>query len=194
MIGLFQGFCKLNTYALRIFRRVAWVALGLMVLIILLQVVFRYIFNNALAWPDEAARFLMLWMVGLVAPSALRWSGFVAIDTLPSMLPRIVGSVLSLFLLALIFMVLLVAAQHGMKHVFGFGGSFDSSSLKLPLDWFGGQEVKVKLRYMYGALLFGIVTMLVIAVELIIRSVFGLFLPDTELPDNDSPLARMASE
>jgi len=33
-----------------------------MVIVILLQVFFRYVLNNALPWPDELARFLMLWM------------------------------------------------------------------------------------------------------------------------------------
>ena len=41
---------------------VAIVAIALMVLAILIQVFFRYALNNALPWPDEAARFLMLWM------------------------------------------------------------------------------------------------------------------------------------
>ena len=58
-------------------RHIAWVALALMVSVILAQVFFRYVLNNALAWPDEAARFLMLWMTALIAPTALRVGGFV---------------------------------------------------------------------------------------------------------------------
>ena len=65
----------LNTFVLRIGRHLAWIALGFMVLVILIQVFYRYALNNALPWPDEAARFLMLWMAGLMAPSAMRWSG-----------------------------------------------------------------------------------------------------------------------
>ena len=41
-------------------RWISVIALALMVLIILLQVFCRYALNNALPWPDEAARFLML--------------------------------------------------------------------------------------------------------------------------------------
>ena len=70
-----RGLAWINTILLRIGRNFAWVAMGLMVLIICLQIVFRYVFNNALPWPDEAARFLMLWMTGLIAPSAYRWAG-----------------------------------------------------------------------------------------------------------------------
>ena len=61
-------------------RLVGWIssylsilALALMVLIILLQVFCRYVLNNALPWPDEAARFLMLWFAGLMAPVGTIW-------------------------------------------------------------------------------------------------------------------------
>ena len=124
----------INTILLRIGRNVAWVALALMVFVILLQVFFRYILNNALNWPDEAARFLMLWMTGLIAPSAFRWGGFVAIDMLPLALPRKSGLVLTLFLFLLSVTVLWVGLGLGWGHAMGFGGNFDSSSLRLPFD------------------------------------------------------------
>ena len=69
-----------NDVALKIGRAVGIVAIGLMVLAILIQVFFRYVLNNALPWPDEAARFMMLWLTGLMAPTAYRRGGFVAID------------------------------------------------------------------------------------------------------------------
>ena len=72
-----------------------------MVIVILLQVFFRYVLNNALPWPDEAARFLMLWMTGLIAPSAYRWGGFVSIDMIISSMPKVAGNVLTLLLLIL---------------------------------------------------------------------------------------------
>ncbi|MEM8750412.1 MAG: TRAP transporter small permease subunit [Pseudomonadota bacterium] len=177
----------INTTILRIGRALAWIALGIMVAVILIQVFFRYVpFLDALPWPEEAARFLMLWMTGLIAPSAYRWGGFVAIDMVPQALPKAICAVLMIVLLGLSTLVLIVAVQLGWQHTMGFGGNFDSSSLRLPLDWFGGTDTKIKLRYMYGSLLFCVVMMLVINIELIIRSVFALVSPDTELPDDDS--------
>ena len=73
MMFLLKSLVLLNTFILRIGRHLAWIAIGLMVVIILVQVLFRYGLNSALPWPDEAARFLMLWMTGLIAPSAYRW-------------------------------------------------------------------------------------------------------------------------
>ena len=157
-----------------------------MVLVILLQVVMRYVFNNALAWPDEAARFLMLWMTGLIAPSAFRWGGFVAIDMVPRALPVRIGSVLAIFLLLLSFGVLVVGIQHSINHAFGFGGNFNSSSLKVPLDWVGMDTVRVKLRYMYASLFVGIVLLISVKIELLLRAAISLISPDQELPGDDA--------
>ena len=86
---LFFNFLQnINTFILRIGRQFAWIAILLMVIVIIIQVFFRYVLNNALPWPDEVARFLMLWMTGLIAPSAYRWGGFVSIDMLQRFLPK----------------------------------------------------------------------------------------------------------
>jgi len=185
LVAIMRLLIAVNTILLRVGRNIAWVALALMVFVILLQVFFRYIVNNALSWPDEAARFLMLWMTGLIAPSAFRWGGFVAIDMLPMALPKKSGLILTLFLLLLSSIVLWVGLGLGWGHAMGFGGNFDSSSLRLPLDLIGGEVIKVKLRYMYGSLLVGVFLLFLVNIELILRTLFALFKPDLELP-NDS--------
>ena len=173
----------INSFVLAIGRNIAWVALALMVVVILIQIFFRYALNSALPWPDEAARFLMLWMTGLIAPSGLRQGGFVAIDTLPRMMTQRMASLLMLIILVLAAIVLAMAISIGWKHTMGFGGNFDSSSLKIPLDWFGGESMRVKLRYMYGSLLVGVILMLTVSVELILRNLIMVLDPDQDLPD-----------
>ena len=187
MLQVLCAISLVNSAILALGRHIAWMALGLMVLVILLQVVFRYVFNNALAWPDEAARFLMLWMTGLIAPSAFRWGGFVAIDMLPLALPRVAGLVLTMILLLLSLSVLAMGLQHGYNHTMGFGGNFDSSSLRLPLDLIGLESLKVKLRYMYGSLLISIILLLLVNVELVLRTAANLISPDASLPPTDAP-------
>lgn len=187
MLALLRPVAWVNTWILWMARQIAWIALAIMVIIILAQVFFRYVLNNALPWPDEAARFLMLWMTALMAPSAMRWGGFVSIDMLHAALPRVPGLVLSLVLLGLSLSVLLVAVGHGYNHAFGFGGNFNSSSLRLPLDWVGLESVRVKLRYMYGSLFFCVILLISVTVELILRTLVSLTDPDSELPDDDAP-------
>ncbi len=185
MLTLLRLLAQINTVLLRVSRQIAWVALGLMVLVILAQVFFRYVLNAALAWPDEAARFLMLWMTALMAPSAFRWGGFVAIDMVPAALPRAFGQSLTLVLYVVSLVVIVVALTYGWSHSMGFGGRFNSGSLRLPLDWFGGEMVRVKLRYMYGSLLVGLAMLLLVNIELVLRSALALVRPSAELPSLD---------
>ncbi|TCL08358.1 TRAP-type C4-dicarboxylate transport system permease small subunit [Shimia isoporae] len=194
MLFILRPLAWVNTVILRLGRHISVVALALMVVVILTQVFFRYVLNNALAWPDEAARFLMLWMVGLMAPSAMRWSGFVAIDTLPSALPRAPALVLTLVLLCMSLGVLVLAVQHGYAHTFGFGGKFDSSSLRVPLEWVGMEGFKVKLKYMYGSLLTCVVLLISVTVELVLRTLLELFDPDAEQPSKDELEAIMGAD
>lgn len=177
----------INTLLLRIGRNIAWMALALMVVVILAQVFFRYVLNAALSWPDEAARFLMLWMTGLIAPSAYRWGGFVAIDMLPLALPRVLGLLLNLLLLMISLSVIAMGLKFGWDHTMGFGGNFNSGSLRVPLDWFGGEMVRVKLRYMYASLLTCMVLLFLVNIELVLRTLMALFEPGREAPATDQP-------
>ena len=117
LLSVFNILEKINTFFLRIGRQFAWIAIFLMVIVILVQVFFRYVLNNALPWPDEVARFLMLWMTGLIAPSAYRWGGFVSIDLLERVLPKIISTFLTLFLLIVSLFVLVIGLELGFKHI-----------------------------------------------------------------------------
>lgn len=187
LLGPLALLSSINTYLLRIGRFIGWVAIGLMVVVILLQVFCRYILGSALPWPDEAARFLMLWMTGLMAPSAFRWGGFVSIDMLKDMLPRVFMASVNLILLSVSMLVLVVAIQFGLKHV-ASGWLFASSSLNLPLHWVGGESVRVKLAWMYMSLPIGFAMMALVNVELILKSIHMMIDPEADYafaPDQD---------
>ena len=187
MIFLLKGLVSFNTIILRLGRQLAWIAIGLMVVIILIQVYFRYVLNSALPWPDEAARFLMLWMTGFIAPSAYRWGGFVSIEMLFRMLPSRMVKIVTLMLLMISLLVLVVGLQFGLKHVES-GWLFSSSSLKWPLHLIGMEAIRVKLAWMYMSLPVGLAMMTLVNVELIIKNFLWLWNPDLELPtDPDQP-------
>ncbi len=190
LLGLIAPLQIVNDHVLRLGRGLAIVALAAMVVAILVQVFFRYVIGNALPWPDEAARFLMLWMTGLIAPSAYRRGGFVAIDMAVRLLPPRAAAVLALALLGLSLAVLLVGLQLSWNHV-NSGWLFASSSLKLPLGLIGMKAVKIKLAWMYMSLLVGLVLLIAVNVELILRSLVELLgggarlrpLPDMPMPE-----------
>ena len=165
---------KINTLFLRIGRQFAWIAILLMVIVILIQVFFRYVLNNALPWPDEVARFLMLWMTGLIAPSAYRWGGFVSIDLLERFLPKLLSTLLTLFLLILSLFVLVIGLELGLKHI-NAGWIFNSSSIKIPFNLIGGKAEPIKLAWMYMSLPLGIVFLISVNIELILRNILTNF-------------------
>ncbi|MEO1779071.1 MAG: TRAP transporter small permease subunit [Pseudomonadota bacterium] len=171
-----------NGALLKIGRGIGIVAIAAMVVAILIQVVARYVFNNALPWPDEAARFCMLWMTGLMAPTAFRRGGFVALDMVSGFLPKAAAALLSLFLLLISIGILIVALPIGWSEVTGFGGRFATASLYLPtLDgWF-----RVPRSWMMLSLLVGVVLLLMVNVELILRSIVTLLGGGDRLPDLD---------
>jgi TRAP-type C4-dicarboxylate transport system permease small subunit len=169
ILAVLKPLAGLNTLLLRAGRNIAWVAMGLMVLIIILQVVFRYILGNALAWPDEGARFLMLWMTALIAPTAYRWGGFVSIEMVKDLLPARLGALLGLLLLLVSLVVLVYGFRLGLNHV-SSGWLFNSSSLKLPLEFLGLGLIRIKLAWMYMSLPVGLLMMTLVNVELCLKA------------------------
>ena len=174
---------EFNTIILRIGRQLAWIAIFLMVIVILLQVFFRYILNNALPWPDELARFLMLWMTGFIAPSAYRWGGFVSIEMLPKLLPKLIENILLLILLSLSLFILIIGFQLGLQHI-KIGWIFESSSIKIPFHLIGGEQKALKLAWMYMSLPVGIFLLILVNIELILRKIFLILKVNFDPPDD----------
>lgn len=161
-----------NDVVLRIGRGIAIVAIALMVLAILIQVFFRYVLNSALPWPDEAARFAMLWMTGLIAPMAYRRGGFVAIDMALRALPERVAAILSLALLFIAGAVLVLAIDIGWGEINGFLSRAKTASLyyiTLDLEW-----AKVPRRWMMASFFVGVVLLFIVNIELILRALITL--------------------
>ncbi|WP_170774995.1 TRAP transporter small permease [Ruegeria lacuscaerulensis] len=178
-----------NETVLRLGRAVGVVAIALMVIAILIQVFFRYVLGNALPWPDEAARFCMLWMTGLMAPTAFRRGGFVAIDMLPMMLPRVIGQLLMLFLLFVSLVVLAVAVNIGWSEVTGFGGRFATAALYVPTSLGFDEWYRVPRSWMMASLLVGVFLLLVVNIELILRSIVKMMGGGDLLPEiADAPV------
>ena len=174
MLALIKPLEWFNDMAGYIGRQLSVFAMGLMVVIILTQVFFRYVLNNALPWPDEAARFMMLWLTGLMAPVAMRQGGMVAITSVLESFPRPLFKLISLLLLVLSLMVLIVGVQLGWKHV-NSGWLFSSSSLKVPMSLIGMKSFKIKLAWMYMSLFTGVCLMILVNVELILRALVTSF-------------------
>ncbi len=187
LTGLLWPFQTWNDVVLKVGRWISIVAILLMVAAILIQVFFRYVLNNALPWPDEAARFMMLWMTGLMAPMAYRRGGFVAIDMLIEALPRAAGAILSLFLLIISGFVLGMAVSIGWGEVTGFGGRFATASLYVPVSFDFSEWLRVPRSWMMLSFLVGVILLLIVNIELILRTVISLLGGQDRLKDIAPP-------
>ena len=167
VVAAASGLGAVNSRVLTVGRAIGIVCMAMMVVFILIQVIWRYVLSSPLPWPEEAARFLMLWLM-VVAPTALRRGGFVAIDMIQLALPRVAGGVLTLVLLGLSLLVLVVAVKIGWSEVTGFSGRFKTSALFYPtLD---GWE-KMPRSWMMASLLAGVILLTSVTVELILRQI-----------------------
>jgi TRAP-type C4-dicarboxylate transport system permease small subunit len=173
ILGLAIGLGAVNGALLALGRWLGASCVALMVVIILCQVFFRYVLGDALAWPEEAARFLMLWMTGLMAPTAFRRGGFVSIEILVRLLPTRPAALLVILLLGVSLMVLVVGIRIGWSEVTGLGGRFTTDSLSVPsLDF--GTWTKVPKAWMMASLVVGLALMISVCIELILRALITL--------------------
>ncbi len=176
LFGLLWPLERINNVVLAIGKSIAIAALAIMVCLILGQVFFRYILNDAPNWTEEAARFGMLWMTGLMAPLAYRMGGFVGIDMLGRALPRVAAGALGLILMCITMWVLFVAWDRGLNnHLDTISGRGCSSTLRWPF----GIEIgkcgdKFQNRFQYASLWVGVNLLILVNLELIIRQIIML--------------------
>lgn len=169
------AYATLNSGLLAVARTVSIIALAIMVILILAQIFFRYVVGDALNWTEEAARFGMLWMTGLMAPLAYRMGGFVAIDMAERALGTRLSAILTLMLLVLSLVVLIYMVWLGWKnHVDTLSGRGKSSSLRVPLSLFGGQNIKFSNQWAFASLWVGACALILVNIELMQRQIITL--------------------
>jgi len=169
LLGVLWPLERLNTILLAVGRALALSALAVMVCFILYQVVMRYFFNAAPNWTEEAARFLMLWMTGLIAPLAYRQGGFVAIDMFERAIPKALSRVLILILIVIATVVIIQCMLLGWDNVNSLSGRGRSASLRLPLP--DGETFRFRNYHAYYSLFLGFCLLTLVNVELLIRQI-----------------------
>lgn len=176
LFGLLWPLERINNVVLALGRAIAMAALAIMVCLMLGQVFFRYVLNDAPNWTEEGARFGMLWMTGLMAPLAYRLGGFVAIDMLERALPRILSGLLTLLLLTISLWVLIIAWERGLNnHLDTISGRGCSSSLRWPFGIeIGKCAHKFANNYQYASLWVGVNLLILVNIELMIRQLITI--------------------
>ncbi len=183
VLGLTRALGQVNAAVLTLGRGLGALCMALMVVIILVQVFWRYVLNNALPWPEEAARFLMIWATGLMAATAFRRGGFVSIELFVRLLPVRAASVLSLILLGLCLVVLWVGIGISWSEVTGIGGRFEMDALRYPATLDLSVWTKVPRAAQMAGMLVGLVLLIAVCVELMLRNLVSLMGGHDRLPE-----------
>lgn len=117
------------------------VLLAAMAVLVIANVISRYVFSHSFNWVEELSRYLMIWATFLGAGLALRVGGHIAIDSLPDALPPAAAKWLRVGLVAVMAATLLVVIWLGIDYArFGWeqetpvlGWSFGMVYLAIPV-------------------------------------------------------------
>jgi|GEM_PF-474781 TRAP-type C4-dicarboxylate transport system permease small subunit len=105
---------------------------AVMTFVVLLQVVFRYIVRAALPWPEELARYLMVWCAFVGASSALRVGEHVGVTFLLDKMPTALGKLIRLIVKAAMFYFMFVLIKHSWR-IAQLGWRSKSGAMLMPM-------------------------------------------------------------
>ena len=133
--------------------------------IVALGVFFRFVLNNSLPWTEEVAKFVMVWLAFIGAPVVLKEGGHIAIDFIPTRLPRRLGFALLTIIQLVVMVVLAVLVFQGWALAWN----------ALPQI---AATVEVSLFYIFLAVPIGSAMMLLVSLELLLRQAASIRSPD----------------
>ncbi len=170
-------FSRVNTVACNLARNLAGLLLVAMVAIVILQIIFRYVLNDSLIWPEELSKTMMVWTAFLVAPWAYRNGANVRIEIFSDAFPPLLLRVSMLFIRLLILWIVCVFFFES----FGF--------------WQRGQTVRadsipVQIAWFYSIVPVAFLLLLSVGIEQVVRSVLSILRPaeDWEIAHQDDIL------
>jgi TRAP-type C4-dicarboxylate transport system permease small subunit len=100
--------------------------------IVIMQVFFRYVLQNPLRWTEEAARYLLIWLVLLGSGVAMRNHSHLQVDILTASLPEGPSRVLDAIVTVLTSIFLGIVVVYGVQLTFNNMRQL-SPALKLPM-------------------------------------------------------------
>lgn len=164
---IIKGLTKFNDASIWVCKQLEIGLIFLMMVIVLIQVFFRYVLNNSLVWPEETARFMMVWMTFMAAPIAFRMGSNVSLDIVQKMFKGRLYTILSALILlaSLATLLLLMDRSIGMVQR---GAAIDATS------------IPIKMTYVYICLPIGLFLTSAVNVEMLINTVISIFKPGSD--------------
>ena len=143
-----------------IFETLAWGLLAAIVLLVVVQVVARYVLRLSLPWPEELARFLLIWLTFAGAVVGTWQHAHFRVDVITQHLPAPATRTLAVTIDALVCVALAVFVWQGLE-LTRLTGFMRSTSMEL------------SMTYVYGVLPAGGLFMLGWYLRELVRGVRG---------------------
>ncbi len=120
-----------------VFETLAWGLLAAIVLLVVVQVVARYVLRISLPWPEELARFLLIWLTFAGAVVGTWQRAHFRVDVLTERLPPLAVRALSLAIHGLVCVTLVVFVAQGIE-LTRLTGFMRSTSMELSMAYVYG--------------------------------------------------------
>jgi TRAP-type C4-dicarboxylate transport system permease small subunit len=132
LVKQFERFVNLLVAVVRVFCILMTIALFA---VVVLAIIFRYGFGQAVSWTEEVPRYMLIWISFLTAAVGILYRDHVGFDVLFNAMPRPVRRVLGLVLTGLIFIFGWVVFWYGIVFVQDFGGDL-METISYPNYWY----------------------------------------------------------
>lgn len=168
---LLLGFCKLAVIVL----------VGAIAADIFLGVFSRYVLGSALAWYEEVAQYLMVWMVFCGSPLVLQQGGQISLGLVVDRFPARARMLAYALIYAVVFTFLCLLTYHGSG-----------------LAWLAQRQqmtsLPVSFSVIYAAIPFGAAIMASVSIEILLRALAGLSDPENAELFAPNPMTEAAED
>ena len=109
---------------------------AVMVVVVILQVIFRYVIKGSLPWSEELARYLMVWITFVGASIGVKKGAHVGIEALVIALPKKVQTIAKYLgiIISIIFCIVVLSASIGILKR-QIAGHQISPAMRIPMWW-----------------------------------------------------------
>jgi TRAP-type C4-dicarboxylate transport system permease small subunit len=132
--GMLHLLDVLSSWAKAIASYIATTLIAFVAFILILQVVLRYIFMFSLPWPEEAARYAMIWVVLLMGSVLMRDRELVTVDFFDRLWSRKIILYRNLIYRVLLLAVLYVLFKEGLSQAVA-GWRMRTTALEMRWFW-----------------------------------------------------------
>lgn len=152
-----------------------WVSIALVAaiaLIVIAAVIFRYGLNDSIAWAEDAAKFLMVWLAFIGAPLGFHHGAHVAIELMPPLLPDSFRPVFRFLVHAVV--LALMAMLAWQSWLFALNGR---AQVALTIG-------DISMFWIFLSMPIGSAIMAAISLELLLTILFGL--PEPRISEDET--------